>query len=847
MGVFRKYVSDGCAKHTGPENCDRACHQLAFPSIRRTIPHGARRLHDAYNWSARYPGHSLYFARFKRYLTLREICRLNGLSEIVEKLKQVSVRRLNLMLQAVLSDSDEKIANIIALSRGRDDVLFAFVQNMNNCFDELLGKPVEKPEAVFNYETLSLMKDDDLEILVALEGMVNYARNTQLPNFISFNTRLNSLFEKQRVDESSNPLDPSQIATAFKDAVQPLGLSSKDSLTLYRQFNAGVLRKLEEVLVEANHLLIEHGVIPNLGMDGGRKKRPAARVMPRPPEPTAGFGTVEEEPFDAGDENPELFSMMQGLLHPGAAAAKPSGPAPPAGPGTKPDSAQQQYSVPSGLVSASQQNTGIMQAFTPAPGEQVQLVDQAQLMSILSNIQKSLDERNLADRDKDAKLDPAELQNLDIKSTLGELLKEGQDQGVVNAVDRQSSDIINLVTLLYEAIWDDDSVPIPIKELIGRTQITIIKVALSDTTFFNKENHPARMVLNEFAAAGIGWMEVDELQGDPLYQKVQQLVGRILAEYDGGVELFEEIIKDFRTFRAREAAKTRVLEQRILRAKERQERLSDINELVTQKITERVLGRDLNEFVQILLNGPFHKFMVMLVLKEGPGTNAWKQAVNTIDVLLWTVQNHDQPGDRKRLDTVNPRLLNNLRKAFRIAQLEAGDVDRLITRLKTVQEATFVKDTKAPAPKAPARAEFNVSPEPGEQPKPVDTSIQFERNDATPSQDVEDELPEGDLHVSQVDQLHVGVWVEFSGDDGMMIRCKLAARISAIDKYIFVNRQGVKVIEKTRMGLAQELKDGTVKVISDGLLFSRALESVIGNLRDAQQREQTSSAYQPAT
>lgn len=768
------------------------------------------------------------------------------MSEIVERLKQVSVRHLNLMLQAVLSDSDDKIAGIIALNRRKDDVLFGFVQNMNNYFDELLGKPVEKVEAVFNYETLSLMKDDDLEILVALEGMVNFARNAQLPNFISFNTRLNSLFEKQRIDESSNPLDPSQIATAFKDAVQPLGLSSKDSLTLYRQFNAGVLRKLEEVLVEANHLLIEHGVIPNLNMDGGRKKRPAARVMPRPPEPTAGFGTVEEEPFDARDENPELFSMMQGLLHTGTGAANPPGPAPATGAGTAP-TPQQQYSVPSGLVSASQENSGIMQAFTPAPGEQVQLVDQAQLMSILSNIQKSLDEGNLAGREKDTALDPAEVQNLDIQSTLGELLKEGQDQGVVNAVDRQSSDIINLVTLLYEAIWDDDSVPIPIKELIGRTQITIIKVALSDTTFFNKENHPARMVLNEFAAAGIGWMEVDELEGDPLYQKVQQLVGRILAEYDGGVELFEEIIKDFRAFRAREAAKTRVLEQRILRAKERQERLSDINELVTQKITERVLGRDLNEFVQILLNGPFHKFMVMLVLKEGPGTNAWKQAVNTIDVLLWTVQNHDQPGDRKRLDTVNPRLLNNLRKAFRIAQLEPGEVDRLITRLKTVQEATFAKEIKASAPKAAAKAEFHVSKEPGEETKPVDTSIQFERSDEIPAQDVEDELPEGDPHVSQVDQLHVGVWVEFSGEDGLMIRCKLAARISAIDKYIFVNRQGVKVIEKTRMGLARELKDGTVKVISDGLLFSRALESVIGNLREAQQREQTSSAYQPAT
>jgi len=62
---------------------------------------------------------------------------------------------------------------------------------------------------------------------------------------------------------------------------------------------------------------------------------------------------------------------------------------------------------------------------------------------------------------------------------------------MVIAVDRHSSDVINLVTLLYEAIWQDPSVPIPIKELIGRTQITIIKVALADVGFFNNENYPA--------------------------------------------------------------------------------------------------------------------------------------------------------------------------------------------------------------------------------------------------------------------------------------------------------------------------------------------------------------------
>jgi hypothetical protein len=95
-------------------------------------------------------------------------------------------------------------------------------------------------------------------------------------------------------------------------------------------------------------------------------------------------------------------------------------------------------------------------------------------------------------------------------------------------------------------------------------------------------------------------------------------------------------------------------------------------------------------------------------------------------------------------------------------------------------------------------------------------------------------LPDNDEHLQEVDRLPVGIWVEFKGTDEQSIRCTLAARIDTIDKLVFVNRQGVKVVEKSRMGLARELKQGSVKIISDHPLFDRALESVICTLRDQQ-------------
>ena len=70
------------------------------------------------------------------------------------------------------------------------------------------------------------------------------------------------------------------------------------------------------------------------------------------------------------------------------------------------------------------------------------------------------------------------------------------------------------------------------------------------------------------------------------------------------------------------------------------------------------------------------------------------------------------------------------------------------------------------------------------------------------------------------------------GEGGEKFRCRLAAIIRSAGKYIFVNRSGMKVAEETRESLALALQAKRLTILDDGMLFDRALESVISNLRD---------------
>ena len=248
---------------------------------------------------------------------------------------------------------------------------------------------------------------------------------------------------------------------------------------------------------EANTLLVESNVLADMEIEAAAKNLSTARNSRR----TTGaddLGTIDKESFDNGGEQPELFSVMQHHLHtdgPSKSANSDAGDRIAAVPDTRglpkmtPTPPTGEFIIPSGMapepavqpMETGQPAVAATQSFQLLERQTLQMVDQIKLMEILSNRQENLG----AAGPPIAASTIEEVERLDIWQSLNEILQESQkERNMVIAVDHHSSDIINLVTLLYEAIWQDTSVPIPIKELIGRTQITIIKVALADVGFF---------------------------------------------------------------------------------------------------------------------------------------------------------------------------------------------------------------------------------------------------------------------------------------------------------------------------------------------------------------------------
>ncbi|MBT3531810.1 MAG: DUF1631 family protein [Gammaproteobacteria bacterium] len=747
------------------------------------------------------------------------------MKEITNKVKLSAVRSLTRLVMTALESATLQIeaqasqfsnTQLPPLREESPTIAESFMINLNSQFDALyLPKVVEVEAEVAEYGNLSLVDDDYLEAIIAMEGMVNHARNCDIQQYISFTTRLDTLFPNLHIDETNNPLDPEQIGDCFNNAVKPLGLKAHYLLTIYREFNKEVFHQLEEVLAEANEVLIKCDVLPKLDIKArNREIQRKKRAINRPTtdretrafeEAEASGETVEENK----QANAEMFSMMQTLVKSLA---------------EREQNSQSSLPVTPPAQASSNETTTVEDTTTELSNEELQKEQnslkeqQAKLLEMLGDIQSSINSSDQAP----ASEEEASGNSRAITESISKSLEAGSEAGEIGPISAQSSDVINLVTLLYEAIWSDDSLPVVMKELIGRTQISIMKTALLDTGFFDNEQHPGRILLNEFAMAGIAWTEISMLESDPVYSKVKELVERLLAETNADNDFLQSLLDDLHAFKSKHGQSDVTLEQRLRESDDHSDRLDDVNEFVTQKIDERIIRSDLDPSIRNLLDTHFHDFLVKLVLKEGPGGSSWKPVMSTIDVLLWTVKKDKDPGDKKRFEKINPRLLDNIEKALEIGGASKSKAKKIMRQLKQVQEYSYhMAEISNQSPSQPS-SQPTATESPVEQPR--------KKKELPP-------LPRSDPHLRQVDKFPIGIWLEFKGAAGQPVRCTLAAKIDSIDKMFFVNRQGVKVVELDRMRLARELKAGSVKIVSEGSLVDRAMESVISNLRESSPKQ----------
>ncbi|WMJ00778.1 DUF1631 domain-containing protein [Pseudomonas chlororaphis subsp. aurantiaca] len=604
---------------------------------------------------------------------------------------------------------------------------------------------------------------DDLERTLALEAMVAKAGNRDGFALGQLTARLNVLLGK-RLDDRSNPLGPAMLCEYFLESGRNLGVEIKVKLIILKLFERYVLSEADQLYAEANQLLAATGVLPEL------KPAPARRALD---QATASIQATSEPGVAQMDESvQEVFAALQELL----------------------------LHVRGSVVP------------TLEASAETQPISTRDLLRLLSHLQHYV---------------PAGTQDdFDLRNHLEQLLtRVSVKSGKSRVVGVADEDVINLVAMLFEFILADRNLPESLKTLIGRLQIPMLKVAVLDKSFFSRSSHPARRLLNEIAAAAMGWGSCDDYQRDSLYLRIEQVVQRLLSDFVDDPAIFSELLAEFLAFTSDERRRSELLEQRTRDAEEGRAKAELARRRVEQALNEGLLGKVLPLTVVEFVQQAWSKVLLLTCLKHGEHSSEWRQGLQTMEQLIWSVQRHTDPDAAMQLLALVPDLLKALRDGLNSAAFDPFATSEFFSQLEALHLQLFEHIGQSAEPQQPGVAD--------EQPAmvAVEEEITLPCAEEGPLEAAPLALAPNDPGLLRVEQLRLGAWVEFLEDEDNSVRCKLAAIVQPGDKYIFVNRTGMKVLERTRVGLALEFQRGAVRELDDTLLFDRALESVIGSLQ----------------
>lgn len=654
---------------------------------------------------------------------------------------------------------------------------------------EQLGSEAPQGLASSSYEldTLTLVQPDELEETVAIDGMVNRASSRNQTALGHLLMRVNSLV-KRRLEERDNPFAPGALAEHFAEAMKALNLDIKVRLIIFKLYERYVFNEIDGLYESLNESFIRAGVMPDLRISTAASSR-------RPATPPGAASRAEGSPAGRLGENAEqqeILSMFSDLIG--------------------------KWRVASGDVAL---------AGLGAPGGVP--MGTSELLHVLSDVT--------------AESFAGEAGQNGLRRHVQQLLHQQRVQsGGAKTVARVDDDVISLVSMLFDFILEDRELPAAVKALIARMQLPVLRVAIIDKSFFSRASHPARRLLNELSRATMGWNDHDDLRRDQLHALLEQIVEQLLAETEPDADLFDALHQRLTEFLRTEQRRSERVEQRTRDAEEGRARIKAARAEVAREINTMLVGRTLPVTVVDLLRDTWSQVMQMIFLREGGESKAWRHALGAAKAMVHSVQPVDQAGMALRV-AQNRQIEVAVRGGLELLGLDAASTERHVQAIVVPQRAVLAavalpKEAQATGPKAvditpaePAADEPPVALEAVRVEQPV-----LEQEAAEVAPETIEDLPSVGAQ-RWVEGLGTGCWVQLVVAEGKAPqRCKLAAIISFSGKYIFVNRNGVKVAELSGQELAQRFDKGMVNLLDENQLFDRALESVIGNLRQLQAR-----------
>ncbi|NRA42132.1 MAG: DUF1631 family protein [Pseudomonadales bacterium] len=456
-------------------------------------------------------------------------------------------------------------------------------------------------------------------------------------------------------------------------------------------------------------------------------------------------------------------------------------------------------------------------------------------------------------------------------------------------VSKNAENTIAMLSMLFDDLAQFH-LPEPIQRLMDRLSLPILKTALNDQSFFLDANNPGQQLLNKMAELSVLWEKSDQEEDDILLAAMKNSVQQVNQHYQTNSNIFAESIQYLEQAESQFLARAKKREERLKSLEKAKSRQLEAQHIARKHLDAKFAKLELPTAINDFLYQYWSKTLCFAFNKFANTQNElWQAAIAAEDQLL-NYMRDKITGDRAKavyglqtqllsiglakvevnaqlkailpaLDSVsidadvglvddNPLDAAQLKAQQAILNSLAASVDAVEDELEqdaaksqspTSGQAALSLSTNSPTDSSLAEADF-TSPsseslskqdqadkqDGGQQsvePQTVEPPL-----DASPSSNATEENV-AKFTVDTISKLlTMNTWVR-DNRQSPVLKLKLATYIKFTDTFVWVNREGQKVMDMHSDEAVQLLNDAQLELLENDGVFDKALEHVITHLK----------------
>lgn len=260
---------------------------------------------------------------------------------------------------------------------------------------------------------------------------------------------------------------------------------------------------------------------------------------------------------------------------------------------------------------------------------------------------------------------------------------------------------VEVVTMLFEIILEDEQIPAALRNHIARLQIPTLKAALLEPVLMHDDRHPARRLLNRMSSASIG-TDSDSPSGLKLGTEMERVVRKVLDGFETDSAVFSNALYEFETFLGDYLRDDDPATAAAIEAVESAEKYSVLLTNSTRTLCDVLLPLNVDKRVSDFIITVWPHVLVKAAWQDAQkGGTLLEQCQAVLPELVWSIQDKANAQERSVLIKLLPDLVRRLRAAMQLIQLP-DDESKPMLDLLVAMHTQILRGANRPAADLPS-------------------------------------------------------------------------------------------------------------------------------------------------